>query len=113
MDHVSTAPPLKPAMMGLIEALRTSTTSAGLNVKATTGSTTVRLRYTAVLPPELLAHTVNIVRVRLTSAVPDNAPWLNERPAGKAGEIDHEVGVPQLTEGCRSRVVSLRTKVMS
>ena len=48
-------------------------------------------------PPELFAHTVNKVLLKLTLGVPEMTPFaLRLRPLGKAGEISHEAIAPPL-----------------
>ena len=58
------------------------------------------------LPPEFVAVMVYVVAVLSSVGVPEMVPSvvLNVRPAGKVGEMDHEVMVP-LTVGVTEVIV--------
>ena len=62
---------------------------------------TVMLMDAVALPPVLLAVTVYVVEEEIAVGVPDISPFVveNVRPAGRAGEIDHEVTAPPLAVG--------------
>ncbi len=63
-------------------------------------------------PPEVLAQTVNIVVVMLTSGVPEIVPLVKFRPAGSSGVMDQVLTLPPLTVGDSGLIVSLRISVM-
>ena len=62
-------------------------------------------------PPLVLAHTVNIVVVMLTSGVPEIVPLSNSKPAGSAGSMAHDSALPPLTVGDSGVIETLRTRV--
>ena len=63
-------------------------------------------------PPEVLAQTVNIVVVMLTSGVPEMTPSVKFNPSGRAGVMDQLLTLPPLTVGDSGLIVSLRISVM-
>ena len=63
-------------------------------------------------PPEVLAQTVNILVVMLTSGVPEIVPLVKFRPAGNSGVMDQLLTLPPLTVGDSGLIVSLRISVM-
>ena len=63
-------------------------------------------------PPEVLAQTVNIVVVMLTSGVPEITPLLKFRPSGRAGSIVHTSTSPPDTVGDSGVIETLRVSVM-
>ena len=62
-------------------------------------------------PPEVFAHTVNIVVVMLTSGVPEMTPLVRFRPDGRAGVTAQAPTLPPLTMGDNVVIVSLRINV--
>ena len=66
-----------------------------------TASFTVMVIDVVELPPVLFAYTVYVFEDCTAVGVPEIAPVVlsNVRPAGSAGEIDHEVTVPPLDVG--------------
>ena len=63
-------------------------------------------------PPDVLAQTVNIVVVMLTSGVPEITPSAKNKPSGSAGVMDQLPTLPPLTVGDSVSIVSLRMSVM-
>ena len=80
-------------------------------MKSTTGSRMVMLTVVEEAPPEVFAHTVNIVVVMLTSGVPEMTPLSKVRPDGRAGVMDQIPTLPPLTVGESVVIVSLRINV--
>ena len=64
-------------------------------------SVTVIVTVAVALPPELLAVTVYVAVEVIAVGVPEIVPVdvSNDKPAGNAGEMDHEVTAPPLDVG--------------
>ena len=73
---------------------RMSVKLSGLYASVTTGSRTVMFTVAEETPPELLAHTVNIVVVRLTVGVPAMTPLEKVKPNGNEGWMDQVSTAP-------------------
>ena len=64
-----------------------------------------------VFPPLLFAQTMNCVRVKLTSGVPEMIPLSNTKPFGRDGSICHVLGIPPETVGLQRMLASVLVKV--
>ena len=76
------------------------------------GSKIVMLSVWLVAPPDVFAHTVNVLSVMLTVGVPLMTPSLKFRPAGRSGEMDQLETLPPETEGKRLAICTPRIRVM-
>ena len=92
------APPeLVGVAVGDMAVLLVKTNQSGLYEISGASSLTVMLTVALTEPPLLLAQIVNVLSVINEVGVPQMVPLLvpNDKPLGSAGEIAHEVIVPE------------------
>ena len=76
------------------------------------GSKMVMLTVWLAEPPDVFAHTVNMLSVMLTVGVPLMTPSLKLRPAGRSGEMAQLEALPPETDGNSVAICTPRMRVM-
>lgn len=102
IDHVTTVPPLVDGVTAVIAVPFVKVNGFPLYVMedgATSLTTTVMV--VVPLPPVLVAVTVYVAEEVIAVGVPEISPFEVEkvRPAGRDGDIDHDVTAPPLAVG--------------